>query len=227
MRYEVAGATILSTLVRQHFIPHTSYLILLKSRAAFFIFFASYMKDRNKDQCLYRMDERDLIAACVKGNIVAQRELYDKYAAKMLGVCLRYAGNRDVARDLLHDGFIRLFNKIKTYRGEGAFEGWMRKLFVNTALEYLRKKDALREYEDYTATIPAAEYSVFEKISADELLEKIAALPAGYRAVFNLYAIEGYSHREIADLLHISESASRSQYTRARQYLQEIIKETR
>jgi RNA polymerase sigma-70 factor (ECF subfamily) len=196
-----------------------------EQRAAFFILFASSMKDRSKDQCLQWMSECDLIAACIKGNAIAQRELYDKYAAKMLGVCLRYAGNREVARDLLHDGFIRLFNKIKTYRGEGAFEGWMRKIFVNTALEYLRKKDALKAYEDCTATIPATDYSVFEKISADELMEKITALPAGYRAVFNLYAIEGYSHREIAGLLHISESASRSQYTRARQYLQELIKE--
>ncbi|MDR3133666.1 MAG: sigma-70 family RNA polymerase sigma factor [Prevotellaceae bacterium] len=127
---------------------------------------------------------------------------------------------------MLHDGFIRVFNKIKTYRGEGSFEGWMRKLFVNTALEYLRKKNVLKRYEEYPVSVPAADYSVFEKISADELLGKIAALPAGYRAVFNLYAIEGYSHQEIAALLHISESASRSQYTRARSYLQKMIKET-
>ncbi|MDR2358979.1 MAG: sigma-70 family RNA polymerase sigma factor [Prevotellaceae bacterium] len=170
------------------------------------------------------MSEYDLIAACAKGDVIAQRQLYDKYAGKMLGVCLRYAGTREVARDLLHDGFIKVFNKIKTYRGEGSFEGWMRKLFVNMALEYLRKKDALKRYEDYPASIPAADYSVFEKISADELVEKIAVLPAGYRAVFNLYAIEGYSHQEIAALLHISESASRSQYSRARGCLQRMIR---
>ena len=181
------------------------------------------MKDRNKYQCLQWMNERDLITACAKGNIVAQRQLYDNYAAKMLGVCLRYAGTYEAARDLLHDGFIRVFNKIKTYRGEGSFEGWMRKLFVNTALEYLRKKDALKNYEDYPVSVPATDYSVFEKISADELMEKIAALPDGYRAVFNLYAIEGYSHQEIAGLLHITESASRSQYTRARNCLQKMI----
>jgi RNA polymerase sigma-70 factor (ECF subfamily) len=172
------------------------------------------------------MSEYDLVAACAKGDVIAQRQLYDKYAGRMLGVCLRYAGNREVARDLLHDGFIRVFNKIKTFRGEGAFEGWMRRLFVNTALEYLRKKDALKRYEDYPASVPAADCSVFEKISADELMEKIAALPAGYRAVFNLYAIEGYAHQEIAGLLHISESASRSQYSRARSYLQKMILET-
>ncbi|MDR2802162.1 MAG: sigma-70 family RNA polymerase sigma factor [Prevotellaceae bacterium] len=172
------------------------------------------------------MNECDLITACVKGNIIAQRQLYDNYAPKMLSVCLRYAGNREAAKDLLHDGFIRVFNKIKTYKGQGSFEGWMRKLFVNTALEYLRKKDALKNYEDYTVSIPATDYSVVEKISADELMEKIAALPAGCRAVFNLYAIEGYSHQEIAGLLHISESASRSQYSRARNYLQKMINET-
>jgi RNA polymerase sigma-70 factor (ECF subfamily) len=182
------------------------------------------MKSRSKDQ--YWMNEHDLIAACAKGNVVAQRQLYDKYAGKMLGVCLRYTGAREVARDLLHDGFIRLFNKIKTYRGEGSFEGWMRKLFVNTALEYLRKKDVLKKYEDYTASIPAADYSAFEKISADELMEKIATLPAGYRTVFNLYAIEGYAHQEIAALLHISESASRSQYARARNCLQKMVRES-
>jgi RNA polymerase sigma-70 factor (ECF subfamily) len=93
-------------------------------------------------------------------------------------------------------------------------------------LEYLRKKDVLKKYEDYAASLPAADYSVFEKISADELVKKIAALPDGYRAVFNLYAIEGYTHQEIAGLLHISESASRSQYSRARSYLQKMIKET-
>ena len=103
----------------------------------------------------------------------------------------------------------------------------MRKLFVNTALEYLRKKDAMKNHEDYPAAIPATDYSVFEKISADEMMKKIAALPAGYRAVFNLYAIEGYSHREIAGLLHISESASRSQYARARNCLQKMIQEMR
>jgi RNA polymerase sigma-70 factor (ECF subfamily) len=184
------------------------------------------MKGQNKDQGLQWMNEHDLIAACVKGNVIAQRQLYDKYAGKMLGLCLRYVGIREVARDLMHDGFIRLFGKIKTYRGEGSFEGWMRRLFVNTALEYLRKKDVLKRYEEYTMSTPATDYSVFEKISADELVKKITALPAGYRAVFNLYAIEGYSHQEIAGLLHISESTSRSQYTRARNYLQKMIKET-
>lgn len=172
------------------------------------------------------MGESELIAGCVKGNRVDQRQLYDKYATKMMGVCMRYAGDYDTARDLLHDGFIHLFKKIGTYKGEGSFEGWMRKLFVNMALEYLRKKDVLKAHGSYTTDIPASDYSVFEKLSADELVKKIAALPAGFRTVFNLYAVEGYSHQEIAELLHITESTSRSQYMRARSWLQKMILES-
>ncbi|MDR0729966.1 MAG: sigma-70 family RNA polymerase sigma factor [Prevotellaceae bacterium] len=171
-------------------------------------------------------DESELIAGCVKRNRIAQKQLYDKYATKMMGVCVRYADNYDAARDLLHDGFIQLFKKIDAYKGEGSFEGWMRKLFVNMALGYLRKKDVLKAHDGYATDIPAADYSVFEKLSADELVAKIATLPAGFRMVFNLYAVEGYSHQEIAGLLHITESASRSQYMRARSWLQKMILES-
>jgi RNA polymerase sigma-70 factor (ECF subfamily) len=170
------------------------------------------------------MDEEELIAGCIRGNSAAQRQLYEKYARKMMGVCLRYAGNRETARDLLHDGFIRLFSKINTYKGEGSFEGWMRRLFINTALEYLRKKDALTKYSEYSMTEQSEDYSVFEKLSEEELVAYIAAMPAGFRMVFNLYAVEGFSHLEMAKMMNISESTSRSQYTRARGYLQKIIK---
>jgi len=173
------------------------------------------------------MDEEELIVACIRGNSVAQRQLYEKYARKMMGVCLRYAGNRETARDLLHDGFIRLFSKIATYKGEGSFEGWMRRLFINTALEYLRKKDALNKHSEYSMTEQSEDYSVFEKLSEEELIAYIAAMPAGFRTVFNLYAVEGFSHLEIAKMLNISESTSRSQYTRARSYLQKTVKENK
>ena len=173
------------------------------------------------------MDEEELIVACIRGNSVAQRQLYEKYARKMMGVCLRYAGNRETARDLLHDGFIRLFGKIATYKGEGSFEGWMRRLFINTALEYLRKKDALNKHSEYSMTEQSEDYSVFEKLSEEELIAYIAAMPAGFRTVFNLYAVEGFSHLEIAKMLNISESTSRSQYTRARSYLQKTVKENK
>jgi len=171
------------------------------------------------------MDEEELIAACIRGNSVAQRQLYEKYARKMMGICLRYAGNRETAHDLLHDGFIRLFGKIATYKGEGSFEGWMRRLFINTALTYLRKKDALAQYSEYSMTEESADYSVFEKLSEEELVAHIAAMPTGFRTVFNLYAVEGFSHSEIAAMLNISESTSRSQYARARSHLQKTVKE--
>jgi RNA polymerase sigma-70 factor (ECF subfamily) len=183
------------------------------------------MKDCTAKYLSLMDDDSELIAGCVAGNMLSQRQVYEKYAAKMMGVCLRYTGNRETARDLLHDGFIRLFKKINTYKREGSFEGWMRKLFVNVALEYLRKKDALRKYDEDMGTVQATDYTVFEKISADELMRKIAALPVGFRTVFNLYAIEGYLHHEIAELLHITESTSRSQYVRARMLLQKMIKE--
>ncbi len=182
-----------------------------------------YMND-SKDRYLL-MNENELIAGCVKGDGIARKQLYERYAGKMMSVCLRYIGDRETARDLLHDGFIRLFGKINTFKGDGSFEGWVRKLFVNTALEHLRKKhEAVGNYEESFAVAQEVDYSAVEKMSADELMEKIGNLPDGFRMVFNLYAIEGYSHQDIAELLNITESTSRSQYARARSCLQEMIK---
>ena len=144
-----------------------------------------------------------------------------------MSVCLRYADNREMAEDFLQDGFIKVFSSIRSYSYEGSFEGWMRRIFVNTALEALRKNDLLRNGVDLNALEPQqeADYSAVEKISADELMELIAQLPPGFRTVFNMFAIEGYSHREIAETLNINESTSRSQYTRAKRLLQKWIKE--
>ena len=142
-------------------------------------------------------------------------------------MCLRYADNREMAEDFLQDGFIKVFSSIRSYSYEGSFEGWMRRIFVNTALEALRKNDLLRNGVELNALEPQqeADYSAVEKISADELMELIAQLPPGFRKVFNMFAIEGYSHREIAETLNINESTSRSQYTRAKRLLQKWIKE--
>ena len=142
-------------------------------------------------------------------------------------MCLRYADNREMAEDFLQDGFIKVFSSIRSYSYEGSFEGWMRRIFVNTALEALRKNDLLRNGVELNALEPQqeADYSAVEKISADELMELIAQLPPGFRTVFNMFAIEGYSHREIAETLNINESTSRSQYTRAKRLLQKWIKE--
>ena len=145
----------------------------------------------------------------------------------MYAVCLRYMGDREAARDILQDGFITLFTKLESYSGEGSFEGWARRIFVNTALMSLRKKDALKESEDVDAArnITSGEPGAIEKIGAAELLKMIEALPPGFRTVFNMYVIEGYSHKEIAEALGVSETTSRSQLQRARALLQSKIKD--
>jgi RNA polymerase sigma-70 factor (ECF subfamily) len=171
------------------------------------------------------MNEQQLIEGCRKGNRLAQKELYETYSRKMMGVCLRYTNDRETARDLLQDGFVKVFTSINSYTGVGSFEGWMRKIFVNCALEHLRKSDVLREAIDLdnTTELADSDSSVVSNMSANELLTLIGELPTGFRTVFNLFAIEGFSHKEIGELLNITESTSRSQYTRAKQLLQRKI----
>jgi RNA polymerase sigma-70 factor (ECF subfamily) len=175
-----------------------------------------------------RMNEQQLIEGCRKGERLAQKELYDTYSRKMMGVCLRYASDRETARDLLQEGFVKVFSAINSYSGTGSFEGWMRKVFVNCALEYLRKADVMKDaveldhtYYQATDSSPSA----IADMSARELLNLVQELPSGFRTVFNLFAIEGFSHKEISEMLHITESTSRSQYTRAKQLLQRRINE--
>lgn len=171
-------------------------------------------------------DEQEIIAGCKRGDAQARRRLYERYASSMLAVCTRYAGDRETARDLLQEGFIRVFTKIGGYRGCGSLEGWMRRVFATTALEQLRRADVLRQSvgTDECLDLPdECAPSAVERLSADELLQCVAELPDGYRTVFNLYAIEGYSHAEIADMLHIREASSRSQFARARQMLQQMV----
>lgn len=174
------------------------------------------------------MTEKQLIKRCKDGDAKALRHLYELYADKMLGVCYRYVNDRDTARDLLHDGFVTVFTKIGDFRGEGSFEGWVRRIFVTTALGYLRKNANLndpRQVDDmYDLKEDGA--SVLEKMSAQDLLKLISQMPEGYRTVLNLYAIEGYSHREIAEILEISENTSRSQYARAKNYLSKLLLKT-
>lgn len=171
------------------------------------------------------MDETQLIKGCRKGDRLAQKELYERYSRKMMGVCLRYVNDRETARDLLQDGFVKVFTSMDSYLGAGSFEGWMRKIFVNCALEYLRKSDVLRESTDLdnTAELIQPDSSVISSMSAAELMQLVQELPTGFRTVFNLFAIEGYSHKEISEMLNITESTSRSQFTRAKQMLQKRI----
>ena len=171
------------------------------------------------------MDYNPILEGCLKGNLKAQRELYECFAGKMLGVCMRYSANREEAKDLLHDGFIKVFTKLDTFSGSGPLEAWMRRIFVNTALEQLRKKDVLRDAVEYDGITdnPDADVNIESDIGRDELMQIINSMPVGYRTVFNLFAIEGYAHQEIATLLHISEGTSKSQYARAKNWLQTKI----
>lgn len=173
------------------------------------------------------MNEKKLIEACKNNDARAQRLLYETFVRKMMSVCLRYADNREMAEDFLQEGFIKVFSSIQSYNYEGSFEGWMRRIFINTALETLRKNDLLRNSVELDAPEVQQEvdYTAIDKISADELMELIAQLSPGFRTVFNMFAIEGYSHREIAQALNINESTSRSQYTRAKRLLQKWIEE--
>ena len=171
------------------------------------------------------MEDRFLIDACIKGESRAQKQLYEKYAPAMMSICLRYVREKETARDLMHDGFITLFTKIHTYSGNGSFPAWVKKIFVNTVLEYLRRNDMV----SFSADIDDALYwrdmdiPVFEQLTANDLLECICRLPTCCRTIFNMHAIEGYSHAEIARMMNIQESTSRSQYLRARQLLQKMI----
>lgn len=168
-----------------------------------------------------------LIAACKKGDRAAQRALYDRLAPRMFPVCIRYVGDRTLAEDILQDGFVTLFTRIDSYKGEGSFEGWARRIFVTTALMSLRKKDALK-VSDELETVRGMKTEItgqIENIGYKELMELVMSLPTGFRTVFNMYAVEGYSHKEIGDILGISEVTSRSQFSRARALLQSKIKE--
>jgi RNA polymerase sigma-70 factor (ECF subfamily) len=171
-------------------------------------------------------DEQELITAVKKGEAKAQKSLYERFAPTMFAVCSRYAPDSETARDLLQDGFVKVFTKIDAFAGTGSFEGWMRRVFVTTCLEHLRQKHALKfatSIDDQVVQVAGDEATVVEQLSADELMQMINSLSDGYRTVFNMYAIEGYSHAEIAELLGVTEVTSRTQYMRARKILQTMI----
>jgi len=153
--------------------------------------------------------------------------MYDRLAPRMFPLCIRYAGDRTQAEDILQDGFITLFTRLESFKGDGSFEGWARKIFVTTALMSLRKKDALKMSEELDAVrgMKADTTTQMQNIGYKELMELIMTLPPGFRTVFNMYAIEGFSHKEIGEMLGISETTSRTQLSRARIWLQNKIKE--
>ncbi|MDL2241323.1 sigma-70 family RNA polymerase sigma factor [Bacteroidales bacterium OttesenSCG-928-L03] len=172
---------------------------------------------------LREVDLEELIAGCRRKESSAMKRLYEFYAPTILALCTRYVTERETARDVMQDGFVKVFTKINTYSGSGSFEGWMKRVFVTTALEQLRNDKQFRfhvDMEEYQDRIEDGTVSIVQTLSAEEILRCIQELPSGFRTVFNLYAIEGYSHAEIATALKIKEASSRSQYARARQLLQ-------
>jgi len=169
--------------------------------------------------------ESDLLQGCLSGNRRMQEELYRRFSPRMYAVCLRYAGKAEEAEDILQEGFIKVFRKMDSYRGDGSFEGWMRRIFVNTAIEHFRRKRYLMPVtEREENTIEGKYNSVLDDLGAKDILALVQELSPGYRTVFNMYVVEGYTHREIADMLGISEGTSKSQLSRAKVILQDMVK---
>jgi RNA polymerase sigma-70 factor (ECF subfamily) len=171
------------------------------------------------------MTEEAILKGCLQNDPAAQRELYNRYSPKMLSVCYRFAHNREDAEDMLQEGFIKIFSQMHTFGNRGAFEGWIRRIIVHTCINILKKNKKFNESVDIIHATGAVvrEESVPSIVQAKQIVECIRMLPIGYRTVLNLYAIEGYSHREIGTMLDIEESTSRSQYTRAKAMLEEIL----
>lgn len=176
------------------------------------------------------MEELQLIEGCKKQDRRSQQIVYERYGRVMYGICLRYSFDSEAAQDLLHDGFIKVFTHIVSYEGKGSFEGWMKRIFINLALETIRKDKIKKQYSEDIENLSDLDEirdnseDDIAKISELELMKMVQELPQGYRSVFNLYAIEEYSHREISEALGIAEGTSRSQYIRARLLLQEKVK---
>ena len=172
------------------------------------------------------MTEEQLVKKCLEKDALAQKELFEYYSRRMMGVCMRYAQDAEEAQDVLQMGFIKVFEKLHMFNAQGSLEGWIRKIIVNTALDIIRKNkkfmnDVEMDKVDYQ--IHSYNENAVDSLSAQDLLKVIQDMPPGFRTVFNMFAIEGYSHKEIADELNISVNTSKSQYSRARAYLQKVL----
>ena len=169
--------------------------------------------------------ESDLLRGCMDGNRRMQEELYRRFSPRMYAVCLRYAGNAEEAEDILQEGFIKIFKKLDSFRSEGSFEGRVRIIFVNTAIEHFRRKRYLMPVtEKEENTIEGKYVSVLDELAEKDILALVQELSPGYRTVFNMYVVEGYTHKEIADMLGISEGTSKSQLSRAKVILQDMVR---
>ena len=165
--------------------------------------------------------EAELIKGCQKGSSLHQQALYQQYYRKMFGVCLRYTDKQEDAEDVLQEAFIKVFKHIKGFRGKGSFEGWIRRIMVHTAIEHYRKRSRYFMVDIDHAHEVELSADQLSEMHREEILELIQTLPTGYRTVFNLYAIEGYAHKEIAEMLGISIGTSKSQFSRAKAMLKE------
>lgn len=176
------------------------------------------------------MEELELSEQCRQGNNRARRELYERYAGRLLAICLRYVSDRDTAQDLLHDGFLKIFGSFDkfTWRGEGSLRAWMERVMVNTALQYLRKNDVINQaspLEEVPEVYDEPDDDDIEMIPQSVLMQFVRELPPGYRTVFNLYTFENKSHKEIAQLFGINEKSSASQLFRAKSTLIRKVKD--
>jgi RNA polymerase sigma-70 factor, ECF subfamily len=176
------------------------------------------------------MSDQQIIELCAKHDRKAQQELYDRYSRLLLGVCLRYAADRAEAEDILQESFLKIFFNISDYSGSGSFIGWLRKIAVNTALTNYQKNLKYRyhvEIEDYVSVETGVTSFEEDFFTSDELFKVLNELPAGYRMVFNLYAVEGYKHKEIAEMMGIDTNTSKSQYSRAKAVIRDKLEKLR
>ena len=179
------------------------------------------------DFTIYRAEENDLIDGCRRGDNHAQQRVFDLYSSRMYGICRRYVKSSMLAEDVLVMAFTKVFERIGQFKGDGSFEGWIRRITVNEALTSLRKTRVMMVETDLEYADREPDYNaIADHLEAEDLLKMIEKLPPGYRIVFNLYAIDGYSHKEIADQLGITENTSKSQLSRARMYLQKLLLES-
>lgn len=171
-------------------------------------------------------NEQRLIAGCKRGESWARKEVYEKYAPAMLSLCVRYIVDNEAAKDIMQDGFVRLFTKIDQYNGSGAFSAWIRQIFVNTSLDYLAKNKMLRmnvSMDSFPDTLDEFDANAMKRVTADDLIECISELPDKSRAIFNMYAIEGFSHAEIAARIGMQENSVRAIFSRARKIVQQSV----
>jgi RNA polymerase sigma factor (sigma-70 family) len=174
------------------------------------------------------MSDREIILGCLQNNRNYQKLLFDKYSGVLMTVCRRYFPDYELAEDALQDGFIRIFQSLHQFNHEGSFEGWLKKVVVNVALRKIQTERKVRDWLDLTsAENKEFRCTAIDKLAEEDILTMIGLLPAGYRTVFNMYIMDGFSHKEIAKVLSITESTSRSQLVKARQMLQKMVIETK